>query len=333
MPTFDQYLAESGQQSKLDELRRTGQYDQARSQFERSGSYGSSQSSGGSSNNFDDILKRTQQMAQQANAPIINQLQSSIPQVQQQIATQKSSLEAKKKPLQDRYQNLISELKGNQTTSENRQTVTTNNELGKRGLLPASGLAQQELTNALNPITQEYTAKIKDTGLAGEQALQQVDEQIAGLGSQEIDQIRQIQALIAQTQAQTNQGAIASAQDLLKFQAQQEEAARQAEQQAKAFDFQQQQYSEITRPESLLQQQAMRLANSKTSSAVNPNAALAQFLNKGSQPAQSQSNGFTGALSALANIPSQLLPANMRGLFGGGQKAAPQRPSLSSFMR
>lgn len=41
MATFDQYMAGSGQQSTLDELRRTGQYDAAASAWSSGGNYGS----------------------------------------------------------------------------------------------------------------------------------------------------------------------------------------------------------------------------------------------------------------------------------------------------
>ena len=64
---------------------------------------------------------------------------------------------AAKTALTDRYNNLIAQIQGNQTTATNRQTVTTNNELGKRGILSSSGVAQQEMTNALQPVTSEYT--------------------------------------------------------------------------------------------------------------------------------------------------------------------------------
>lgn len=62
-----------------------------------------------------------------------------------------------KSALQQRYDSLIASLKGQQATETERQTVTTSNELGKRGILPSSGVAGQEMTNALNPITRGYS--------------------------------------------------------------------------------------------------------------------------------------------------------------------------------
>lgn len=67
---------------------------------------------------------------------------------------------AAKSALQQRYDSLIQGIKSNTGQQINRQTVTTNNELGKRGLLPSSGLAQQEMTNALNPINEAANAQM-----------------------------------------------------------------------------------------------------------------------------------------------------------------------------
>jgi hypothetical protein len=72
---------------------------------------------------------------------------------------------AAKSALQQRYDALIQGINTNTGQQINRQTVTTNNEMGKRGILPSSGLAQQEMTNALNPINQQSSVQ-----MAGAQA-------------------------------------------------------------------------------------------------------------------------------------------------------------------
>ena len=74
------------------------------------------------------------------------------------------SMEAQATPLSKRYDDLIASIKGNQVVAENRQTLTTNNELAKRGILSQSGLAQQTMTDAVNPVTQQYTGQITDVG-------------------------------------------------------------------------------------------------------------------------------------------------------------------------
>lgn len=158
----------------------------------------SSSSSGG---NTEDAIRRAIQMQQEANKPAIASLQASIPETTQKYATQRTQLEAEKDPLKMRYQSLLDQIKGNQTTAENRQTVTTSNELGKRGILGSSGVAQQEMTNALNPITQQYTGLYKDTGLAQESDLRSLQNTIASLLPQETADTRAIQNAIAQLTA------------------------------------------------------------------------------------------------------------------------------------
>lgn len=92
---------------------------------------------------------------QEANKPAIQSYEASIPETQTKFATQRQSVA-------DRYKNLIASIKGNQQVAETRQTVTTQNELGRRGITSSSGIAQQAMTDALNPITQQYTGLEKE---------------------------------------------------------------------------------------------------------------------------------------------------------------------------
>lgn len=255
MKSFDQYMAESGQQSTLDNLRKTFQYDSARSQYEKSGSFGQSQQSfGGNAGNFEDTVRRAQALQQEAYKPIINQLQSNIPGVQKTFETQRQTLEAKRKPLQDRYQALLSDLNNRQTQDVNRQTLATNNELGKRGILGSSGAAAQEIINTTNPINQAYSAQTKDVGLAAEEAQMALTEQQTGLSTAEVEAIRNIQNAIAQYQAQGNTEGLNLGSNQFNFMQQQEAAARAAQQQQAQFDAQQalalRQLNEVTLPQS-----------------------------------------------------------------------------------
>lgn len=138
-------------------------------------------------------------------------------------------LEAQRSPLQSRYDELLNSIKGQQQTAEQRQTVTTQNELGKRGILPSSGLAQQELTSAINPITSQFSGLIANTGIERENALNQINQLIAqtksgaatGGLSTAYDLYNKNQANKAtqqQTALQQQQQAFQNALDLRKFQ-------------------------------------------------------------------------------------------------------------------
>lgn len=159
---------------------------------------GSSSGGGFSSVNPQDAINASIKALQEANKPAVESLQASIPETSAKYAQTRQQLQSSQAPMEQRYQSLLDSIKGNQTTAENRQTLTTNNELGKRGISGSSGVAQQEMTNALNPITQQYTGLAKDTGLAREDSLRALQDQIANLTPQETADNRAIQNAIAQ---------------------------------------------------------------------------------------------------------------------------------------
>lgn len=166
-----------------------------------SSSSNKSSSSSSSSNNMQSTIENAIKMQQKAAQPAIDQLKSTIPSTQASFDTRASQLEAEKQPLQARYQSLIDSIKGNQVVAENRQTVTSRNELGKRGIPLTSGVAEQEVTNAVNPITSEYTGLIKDTGLAQEADLRTLANDITNLGLSKVDAVNAISNAIAQMQS------------------------------------------------------------------------------------------------------------------------------------
>jgi len=126
-----------------------------------SGSSGST--SGLNTSNLLDQAKQVNQFYKEQNQPVI------------------AATEATKAPLAKRYSDLLASIKGNQGVAENRQILTTNTEMGKRGITGSSGLAQQEITNAVNPITQTYTGMAKDTTNQQNMDMANIDAAIAKL--------------------------------------------------------------------------------------------------------------------------------------------------------
>lgn len=197
---------------------------------------------------YEDIVAKQIAMQQKANEPIINQLES------------------EKEPLKQRYSQLIDQIKGNQKTAEDRQTQTTNNELGRRGLSASTdGLAQQDMTNALNPITQNYTNMIQDTGYNSEKALRDVASQIAQLQSGAISQ-------------GTNTGMALYQEDQNRL-LQQQATERQAEQARQAQAAADRQYSTIDLPQSqaAIQNIMSTINNRGSSGGGDESAALAKI--------------------------------------------------------
>lgn len=184
---------------------------------------------------LDDTIRRAIDMNREATRPAIGSLESSIPEITQKFAAQRTQTESRRKPMQDRYANLISELKGNQQVETNRQTLTTNNELARRGILPSSGVADQQMTESLNPITSKYSGLIKDTGIAQEESLLNLDQIIAGLTGQETEATRSVRNAIAQLESGAAQSGMSLGTNIYNTnienamrQRQMEEATRQA---------------------------------------------------------------------------------------------------------
>jgi hypothetical protein len=90
-----------------------------------------------------------------------------------------STLQAQQAPLEQRYKDLVANIKGQQGVAENRQTLTTNNELGKRGISSTSGLYQQNMTDALNPIGVAYGGLLNQADTGHSQDVNTLANQIA----------------------------------------------------------------------------------------------------------------------------------------------------------
>ena len=152
-------------------------------------------------------------------------LQSAIQQSQQIVEPAAQAMRAEKEPLKERYEGILKQILSGQERAETRQTLTTGQEMGKRGILPSSGFFQQEMTRGLEPITREYTGMYKEAGTQRESDLRAIDSAIAQLYAQ-AGQAGMTAGLTQQQNAITN--AL--------------ERARQA--------LQQRQYEEVTLPES-----------------------------------------------------------------------------------
>src|SRR3990167_2450553 len=157
--------------------------------------------------------------------PAVQSYEQSIPETQQAFTQQRTQLQAEQAPLEKRYANLLQSIKGNQQTAENRQTLATANELARRGISNTSGLFQQELASAVNPLTQQYSTQYTDVGLQGEAAQRQLANQLANTYTGETESLRAIRNAIAQLQAGAGQTDVAQGIQKSQFQKEQERLA------------------------------------------------------------------------------------------------------------
>lgn len=184
-----------------------------------------SKSSGGSSGgDIASIAQQQLKMYQDANAPAINSLQSSIPEIGKKYQLQSEQLTAQRKPLEDRYKNLLDQVTSSQRAEEQRTGIATSRELGRRGISADSGLYDQTVNEKLSPVTQFYTGQAKDIGITQEQNMSELNNLIANLAPQQTADERQVLNAIAQLQAGAGGNAISSAMQIYN---QQQEQARQ----------------------------------------------------------------------------------------------------------
>lgn len=181
----------------------------------------------GGAPNYLDIAKQIMGLQQEANKPVIESLQASIPETQAKFAQQKTQIQGEFAPLEQRYQGLLAEITRNQKAEESRTGIATSRELGRRGISSESGLFDQTVNERLSPVTQFYTGQATQAGLGREESIRQLQNLLAQIPVQETDAIRQIQNSIAQLQAGGNAAAIQSAQGIYGQQLQAQQAAAQ----------------------------------------------------------------------------------------------------------
>jgi hypothetical protein len=265
-------------------------------------SSGSSQTSS-SITSFEDSIKRALELQREAIKPAVESLRGGIPETQQAYAGARERAEAQIDPLKERYQNLLAEVKSTGQEQAQRQTRITSGELGKRGLVGSSTLAQQELESAVRPIEQSTQRLAKDVELSREEGIAGIQERLAGLTTEETQALRTIQNAIAQLQSGAAQGGIATGTSLYQTNAQQQlaqqEAQRQAEQQAIENALQQRMFEEVTLPTTQYQINQPYYKPETGSSGLTVQDFLSQFGGGYSQP-EFESTGFSNVDKLLA---------------------------------
>lgn len=194
---------------------------------------------GVSSGNYQDIVNQALKLQQQAIAPAISSLEQSVPEIQASYNQQRQQQTARQQPLERRYQNMLGEIKANQAEEEQRVSTAGAREMGRRGISQLSGFYDQYQNEKLSPVTRYYTYLIKDLGLSQEDAIQELQNQIANLYSGEIQDVRGVRNTQAQIHAGSAQSGIGNAMQLYGYQ---QQNTQQAIQQAFAqAQFQEQQ--------------------------------------------------------------------------------------------
>lgn len=177
----------------------------ARYEREYAGSTGGSTSGGGG--DLASLAAQTLKLQQEATRPAVESLQAGIPELRTNISTRQGQLSAQKTPLEQKYDQLLNSLVGQQSTATSR-------EFGRRGIPLSSGLFDTTLLEQTQPTRERVgTEKLS--------ALQELENAITNLGLTGVSQERDILNTIAQLQAGGGSNAITQAMSLLEQQQQQ----------------------------------------------------------------------------------------------------------------
>lgn len=212
---------------------------------------------GGGGPSIDPIAeaRKLLEFQREANLPAIASLQAQKQETAQRFETEGTRLEGQREPLKQRYQGILDELTRRETVDVSAQERVKSREFGRRGIPLSSGLFDVERQEAVSPIRQFYTGQTKETSLAREQGLGNIEALIASLPQQSQAMQREISNAIGALQSgdpnAALQGAITLknlAQQQAQFEQQQALAREQMEQDIsyrdKTLAFQQQQASQ-----------------------------------------------------------------------------------------
>lgn len=143
-----------------------------------------------------------------ANEPVIQSLRETEPEIASKYAKSRETVSGRLSNLDERYNNVINEIRGKGTAAVQSQTKVTANELAMRGIDPTSTLYNQELINAVNPIEQSYASLVKGAETErGAEALS-LQELLGNLTAGETESLRALRNSIAQILASSSSEAI-----------------------------------------------------------------------------------------------------------------------------
>lgn len=163
--TFDQYMAESGQQSTLDELRRTGKYDQAASAWNSGGSAMSSSSSGGGgSTNWSSIYQEVAPNYANMFGGTVDQLQQTADDSTKLAGQVAESIRSNKTNVNNIYTALAKQL---QASAEREQSMLETEKKQKLGAQKqAAAVGGFDTTSGFEAAQQTVTEKQQNAIIA-----------------------------------------------------------------------------------------------------------------------------------------------------------------------
>jgi hypothetical protein len=157
--------------------------------------------------------------------PAVSSLEAGIPELKDAYTKRQEQLTAEKDPLVARYEQLLGEIRGRETSQINDVTKLTNREMARRGISADSGFAGNELQGRTQPIRSAAQSDILTTTFDRESKLREIDNAITNLTSEMVAAERDVRNSIAQIQATAGQQGVAQALQLFQIAQQERQAA------------------------------------------------------------------------------------------------------------
>ena len=169
----------------------------------------------------DQLANEQRNIFMEAVKPAVTSLESSIPEVQSNYQKRQEQVGAEKQPLKDRYDQLLNEIRGRETSQVNDTNRNVSREMGRRGIALSSTFAGDESLGRTAGIRGQAQSDILSTNFDRESKLREIDNTITNLNSEMVTSQRDIRNTIAQIQASA--GTDAAKQAFQMFQIQQQE--------------------------------------------------------------------------------------------------------------
>jgi hypothetical protein len=162
-----------------------------------------------------------QQAQQKAIAPAVESLREGIPLAEQAGQVRGETLTKESQSLQDRYQQIIGEIKGREERAVGRTETAGAREFGARGLVAAGPGFEAFQAQRTGDLTQQFGELLSSTGFGFEGLLRDIGAEQAQLPVETAQNVQGIRNAIAQLQAGAGQQGIQDALNMLQLQQQQ----------------------------------------------------------------------------------------------------------------
>lgn len=176
-------------------------------------------------------LSQQKQFYDEANKPVIESLQASIPEIEQKFGVERERLTGEQSALESRYAALLDEVTRIGNKEYTAAQTGASRELGRRGISLKGGIADEYIGEKTRPVSEWQSSETRQLGADRESALNQIQGLIAGLTPQMVEAQRNVQNVIAQIQSGSIKDAASAAMALWQAKQQLAEAEKDRNQQ------------------------------------------------------------------------------------------------------